>query len=169
MTNSNYTKDEAYKIFASHTKSNTPNLDFEGTCCWARVVSVYDGDTITAIMEVMPGQFRRVKLRLASIDTSEIRGGTNLAIAARNRLIELISGVQLNKNDDLPRKVLDKIFDNNVCLTWMMCHGNDKYGRILVDVYERMPIDEIKTMSFNQVLVKEGLAYEYNGGTKKYI
>lgn len=168
MSSSNYSKEEALELFATHTKANTPLLNFEGHSCWARVVSVYDGDTITTVLEVSPGQFRKLRMRLGGIDTCEMKGTTDkhLAIAARNRLIELISGVRV-QDEDLQQKHLDKIFEDHVSMVWLVCHGNDKWGRVLIDIYST-PHDD-PSQSFNKRLINESLAYEYNGGTKKII
>ncbi len=54
----------------------------------ARVVSVYDGDTLTVDAEPWPGLTARTKVRVAGVDTPEIRGKCqtekDLAIRARD-------------------------------------------------------------------------------------
>ncbi len=54
----------------------------------ARVVSVYDGDTMTVDAEPWPGLTARTKVRVAGVDTPEIRGKCqrekDLAIRARD-------------------------------------------------------------------------------------
>ncbi len=54
----------------------------------ARVVSVYDGDTMTVDAEPWPGLVARTKVRVAGVDTPEIRGmcqaEKELAIRARD-------------------------------------------------------------------------------------
>lgn len=60
----------------------------------ARVISVYDGDTITVVAEPWPGHFVETRVRLAGVDTPEIRGRCeaeeDLALVARGRLVELV-------------------------------------------------------------------------------
>lgn len=56
----------------------------------ARVLSVYDGDTITVEAEIWPGHFVRSGVRVDGLDTPEIRGECEwekqAARAARDRL-----------------------------------------------------------------------------------
>ena len=54
----------------------------------ARVVSVYDGDTLTVDAEPWPGLTARTSVRVAGVDTPEIRGECqaekDLAVQARD-------------------------------------------------------------------------------------
>ena len=60
----------------------------------ARVVSVYDGDTLTVDAEPWPGLTARTKVRVAGVDTPEIRGKCqaekDLAIQARDFVRSLV-------------------------------------------------------------------------------
>lgn len=62
----------------------------------AEVVSVYDGDTCTVILDLGLNVRVKTKLRLYGIDTPEIRGGTKAtkkaAITARDYVREEILG-----------------------------------------------------------------------------
>jgi endonuclease YncB( thermonuclease family) len=126
------------------TYQNTQEFTLKGMKCWAKCVKVYDGDTIHLALNI-DGNIRRIKCRLAEIDTAEIRSNEksekDFAEKAKNRMIELI-----NQNK----------------LIWIHINGIDKYGRNLVTIY--MDIDESK--SINQLMIDEGLAYKYDGGTK---
>lgn len=105
----------------------------------AKILSVYDGDTCTA--DIQLGFYviaHKVKLRLYGINTPEIRGGTaetkKAGITARDWLREQI----------LDKEVTVKSF------------GKGKYGRWLVEIY--LEEDEI---SLNQQLIDKGFAQSY--------
>jgi len=109
------------------------------------VIKVYDGDTITIAFKLPypESPIYRKSVRLNGIDTPEIKGkGVSdkekvLAIRARDFLASLI----MNKEIEL----------RNI--------SNEKYGRILADIY----LDDIY---INDLMVKEGYAVKYDGGTK---
>lgn len=125
---------------------------FSGQNFWGKCVKVYDGDTLHCafFIEDKPYRFR---VRFSGIDTAELRSkdqDPNIreqevkhAEKARDRLIELIG-------DDL---------------IYLRCEEkqDDKYQRILAKVYK----DDKSLVSFNEQLVAEGLAYEYDGGTRR--
>lgn len=109
---------------------------------WAKVVSVYDGDTFTVVYIQDHKLFKR-RCRCAGFDSPEIRTKNSqekeAAQNAKNFLIEL-----------LPKKP----FRLNII-------GLDKYGRFLVDLHLK------NGKSLKQVMIDAGHGYEYDGGTKK--
>jgi endonuclease YncB( thermonuclease family) len=111
---------------------------------FGKVIKVYDGDTITiaARLPDTEGPIFRFSVRLNGIDTPEIRGKSpeekELAIFVRDALTERIFGKMVELR--------------NV--------SNEKYGRILADVY----LDDI---NINEWLIQENFAVPYDGG-KKY-
>ena len=110
----------------------------------AQVLSVYDGDTITVMIDLGLSIKVRASCRLLGIDTPEIRTKSasekKLAYKARDRLREM---------------VLDKE------VTLHSVAKPDKYGRLLVKVWG----DEHGYV--NGVLLDEGLARIYDGGTRQ--
>jgi endonuclease YncB( thermonuclease family) len=107
------------------------------------VIKVYDGDTIT-IASKMPYEnspLFRFNVRLNGIDTPEIKSNNNneklLAKNARDSLSQLI----MYKNITL----------QNV--------KNEKYGRILADVY-------LDDLHINQWMIDQHFAVVYDGKTK---
>lgn len=149
------------EIFKQYGGS-TPAFSLNDKKTWARVVSIYDGDTLTAVIPVL-GSFFKFKIRLQGIDTCEMKSATefakDMALKARNRLVEVITGTSTPFKT---KKDIEKYLDSNVCLVWLHCLEMDKYGRVLANVYRTQ--DE---MSINQLLLDEKLAYSYNGDTKK--
>ena len=108
----------------------------------AIVLSVHDGDTMTLSLNLgFEVQFKLV-VRLAGIDTPELKGKTKpAAVRSRDRLKELVAG----------GAVTVRTFKDS----------QEKYGRYLAEVY--VPGVE---RSVNQILVDEGLAVPYSGGKK---
>ena len=133
MTDTSYLHDIEYK-------DTSP---FIYPITFGKVIKVYDGDTIT-IASRLPntdGPIYRFSVRLNGIDTPEIRGKSvaekELAIVVRDALRELIMG-----------RVVEL---RNV--------ANEKYGRILADVY-------LDSVSINDWLVEQNFAVPYTGGKK---
>jgi endonuclease YncB( thermonuclease family) len=145
--------------------TNTPDFTLNGYKTPGRVVSVYDGDTMTVILPVF-GSHYKFKVRLSGIDTCEIKSKDpklkELAFNARKRLLELVTRRPL-RNEEVQTKAKTETLLNSECfLVWVCCKGEDKYGRLLCDVYQ----DDGTPRSFSQVLIDEKHAYVYNGETK---
>ncbi len=110
---------------------------------YGKVIKVYDGDTFTIAAKLpnTTGPIYRFSVRLNGIDTPEIKGKTTaereLAKNARDALQEMIYG-----------KVIEL---RNVM--------NEKYGRILADVY-------VGETSINQWMISQNFAVSYDGGKK---
>lgn len=102
----------------------------------AHVVSVYDGDTLRADVDL--GFFTWIKneqFRLARIDTPEIRGSERPeGLVARDRLREL---------------VLD-------CDVIIETEKKGKYGRYIAEVF--LETDDGTLLNVNDLLLDEGLA-----------
>lgn len=110
---------------------------------FAKVIKVYDGDTITVAAKLPfdDSPIYRFSVRLRNIDSPEIKGGSerecNLAIQSRDALHNLIFG-----------KIIE--LRNN---------GKEKYGRLLADLY-------YNEIHINKWMVDNGYAVEYDGGKK---
>ena len=151
-----------FSKFREHNLKNTKRFDLSGHKSWARVLSIYDGDTITVTMEYFDNMYL-FNIRLLGIDTMEIKSPNNeTAIKARNRLVELVSGVKLDNNQKYTKFDIQKLLDERVYTIWIRCEGFDKYGRILGEAF----LDDTETISLSQTLLKEKLAVPYNGGAK---
>ena len=108
----------------------------------AEVTSIYDGDTLNAILDLGMSLKMEVACRLHGLDTPEIHGKSasekEAAVRARDRLRELLLG--------------KLVLIHSVAKP-------DKYGRLLCEVWT----DDIH---INQLLLDEGHARPYSGGTK---
>lgn len=146
--------------------NNTPYLTLNGLVTKARVVSVYDGDTLTLIIP-FKNDFYKFNCRMMGIDTCEIKSklqkNKETAIKARNRVLQLI-GVPITDLDmPLTRPKIQSMLSEKVYTCWVKCYENEKFGRTLVDVRIN---DDMSSPTIAQTLINEKLAYEYKGETK---
>jgi endonuclease YncB( thermonuclease family) len=153
---------EQKALLAPYTLSNTPELTIEGVNTWAKVLSVYDGDTMTVALPVQDSVFK-FQLRINGIDTPEMKGPHKTqAYAARNRMLQLC-GLAIALEDMSSSKQVQNMLETNPAYVWLECGSPDKYGRTLADVYASPAKQEL----FSTIMIKEGHAYAYDGGTKK--
>ena len=106
---------------------------------WGTIVSVYDADTITALLDIGFNFSYKIKLRLWGINTPEIK-----------------------TKDDRERKFGEearKFVEQLVLNKWLRIktYKSEKYGRYLADVYL-----EDDTL-LNELLIEKGFAREYFG------
>ena len=101
----------------------------------AKIIDVYDGDTVTAIVDLGFLHFQEMKLRLYGIDTPELRGAEKEAgIVVRDLVREMI----LNKEVEI-HSYKDK---------------QGKYGRYLANII-------VDDLDINKWLVDNGHAKPY--------
>ena len=114
----------------------------------AEVVSVYDGDTVTCIVDLGFKTFKRVKVRLIGIDTPEIR---------TKDLDEKARG--LATRDWLRGKILNKK---------IILHTSEKgkFGRWLGTIWDLENDTQDFENSYNKQMINEGMAKEYWGGKR---
>lgn len=109
----------------------------------AKVVSVYDGDTVKIVFPVHKTMYKW-NCRIAGVDTPELRTKCE---------IEKKYGYEVR--DKLREKILDKIVK-------VKCGDFDKYGRLLVTLQ-----CENDDCSVNDWLIQNKYALKYEGGTKQ--
>lgn len=108
--------------------------------CWAKVVKIYDADTMHCVFFINDKAFK-FKIRLSGIDTAERKSNDPAEREWSKRAIQ---------------RVFDLIGKD---LVFLKCHRWDKYGRLLAEIYP----NDSKTKSFNQILLDENFAYAYDG------
>jgi endonuclease YncB( thermonuclease family) len=154
------------ELFKKYDNNTTPHFSLNGQKMWGRVVSLYDGDTLTVALNVFSGVYK-FSVRMNGIDTCELKSkcenNKELAKSARSRLLSLITGKDVSEtsiwND---RRKINNILNKGMYFVWVECFDFDKYGRLLANIYSC----ENSTECFSKVLIKEKLAYEYKGDTK---
>lgn len=117
------------------------DFGFYGEVRKAKVVSVYDGDTVKVAFPLNKKMYRW-NCRISGVDTPEIR---------TKDTDEKAMGYKVR--DVLSEKILNKVVK-------VVCGRFDKYGRLLVDIY-------IDGVSISEWLISNGYAYPYDGGTKQ--
>jgi endonuclease YncB( thermonuclease family) len=127
-------------------------FSFSGRKMQAKIVSVYDGDTCTAIFRCFPdtnSPLIQYRIRLVGVDTPELK--PSLSIPNRDKIIA--------KAREAKKAVEDKILDKIVT---MDCQGFDKYGRILATI-------TVDSLNLNEWLISQNYAVIYDGKTKNDI
>ena len=110
---------------------------------WAKVVKVYDGDTIT-IAVIIGEKPYKFSTRLNGIDTPEMRGKS---VSEKTKAIEARDFLK------------GKIFGEMVQLTNV---EYDKYGRLLADIFH-------EERNISQMMLDNGYAVAYDGGKKTKV
>ena len=113
---------------------------------------VLDGDTIDVTIDLGFDLYKKERVRIAGVDTPEKRTRDKeekaLGIDATNWMKEKLDAAI--KGDD------------ELTIRTELKGGMGKYGRLLGWLY----IGD-DTVSLNEQMIKEGYAWEYDGGTKK--
>jgi len=134
----------------------------------AIVLKIYDGDTAwLAIEKPVRATFR---VRLLGLDTHEMRQPAGplhderkrLACFARNRLAQLCTNVEIDLQSEVKRKDWDVVVEPNTLVIYAVFGAPDKYGRSLATLYR----GENDKESINAIMIQEGHAVAYDGGTK---
>ena len=124
------------------TLYNTKKPTQSGETTDAKVVAIYDGDTIT-IAKKVHGVFYRFNCRLNGFDAPELK--------SKNPLEKKWGRVSKKILSDL---ILDKI------VTVTICDHEDKYGRLLVNIM-------FGDINVNEYMLNNGYCVAYGGATKE--
>ena len=117
----------------------------------AKIVRVYDGDTFWACF-FLDNKIVKYNCRCLGYDSPEMK--------PKNKTDD-----EKKREKEAAQKAKDhfiKLCETKDGLVTLECGKFDKYGRLLVDVYN----DDINE-SVNKKMIKDGHGYEYDGGTKK--
>lgn len=133
----------------SKTKENTEYMTFKGQEFEAKIVHIYDGDTMHVVFHAL-GDYYRWNCRVMGVDTPELR---------TKNLKEKEMGYKVR--DILKSHLLNQIVR-------IKCDEFDKYGRLLIDVYVPDHMDNPKkSQMLSTWLIEHKYAYAYGGGTKQ--
>ena len=148
-SNPQHNIDDTFELL-SKTKSNTSLFSLNGKTFTAKVVYIYDGDTIHVVFKVF-GEYHRWNCRISGVDTPEMR--------TKN---ENEKKMGYHVRDVLREKFQDKIVQ-------VKCGEFDKYGRLLLDVVlpDDMLVDGQSEKMLSEWLIANQYAYSYDGGTKQ--
>lgn len=135
-----------------------------------KIVSVYDADIFHVAVHLPGHGPTRFTARLKGVDTPEIRPrrGAILAVKektcakiCRNILMKKIIDNNLLEDPNIkftPRRIRE-ICARSRKLLKIVPHGFDKYGRVLVDLYDNGE-------SINEYMLNGGYARPYDGGKR---
>lgn len=151
-------KEAAKELYKPFTKQNTLKFSLNNFKCWARVVDIYDGDTITVVLSYRDNCYK-FSVRLLGINANEIRNKNSdekrKAILARDRLARII----LQTFDDEPLKEpFSEMLESEVYLVWLECCEFDAFGRILGWAF----LGPEQNKSINDILLEEGFVEPFS-------
>jgi endonuclease YncB( thermonuclease family) len=162
----------ANKTSLSMTSSDVKEFSLDGQEHIAKVVYVYDGDTVHIVLNFnnIPTKFN---CRLAGIDCPELHPinvkdeksreiEKNKAIKSRNYLITKVTD-QSSIKENMTKKDIKDLCAKSRQLVRVKCFGFDKYGRLLIEIFE----GNGSSKSINQEMIDNLYAVPYDGGTKE--
>ncbi len=128
-----------------------PYFSFKGKRFKCKYCNVYDGDTFTIIF-IYNGEKIKYKTRCLGYDTPEMK--PPLKQPDREKEIEAAKKAKARFIELLER--------NKDGFIEVECFEFDKYGRILVNVFNGVDKESVNTL-----MIKEGHGKPYDGGTKE--
>jgi endonuclease YncB( thermonuclease family) len=162
-------RDDALDQYEGCNMHNTPEFGLKGWCGWVRVVDVYDGDTCIVILKHFHTLYK-VHLRIDGIDTPELRSKHPVlkvkAIEARNAVVKYVTSdeIVLETNGIYTRAQVQNMLSRRTYIVWVVIKEQDKYGRMLADIFHDENCD--KETGLSDFLVKGKYAVSYGGGKK---
>ena len=154
------------KTLLSVSFDDEKQFSFRGLYVPAKVVYVYDGDTLY-FQFFYQKKLTQLCSRMLGYDSPEMIPKKNVlfreeeirkAILARNRMIQLVSGIKLDDRK-YSKDEIKTLLATGRKLVMVRLGEFDKYGRILATLYD-------KDFNLNQLMIQEGHGYEYHGGSK---
>ena len=116
------------------------------------ITKVLDGDTIDVLIDLGFDLFKKERVRIAGVDTPEKRTRNleekALGVDATNWLKEKLESTLVG--------------DDELTIRTELVGGVGKYGRLLGWLYVGESV-----VSLNELMITEGYAWEYDGGTKQ--
>lgn len=140
------------KLLFSCQHSSPIDDDWKGEVHLVKVISVYDGDTLTVAL-IRNGKYIKQKVRMNGYDTPEIKP----SLSKPNR----------EKEIEMAKKARSDFISQHQEYMWLFCDGRDKYGRILGRLYRSTCMGGMENISINDWMIRNSHAYPYDGGTKK--
>ena len=117
-----------------------------------KIDKVLDGDTIDVTIDLGFDLYKKERVRIAGVDTPE----------KRTRDLEE-KALGIDATNWLKEKLTETIKgDEELLIRTELKGGVGKYGRLLCWLY----IGDA-TISLNELMIEEGYAWEYDGGTKQ--
>jgi endonuclease YncB( thermonuclease family) len=87
------------------------------------------------------------------------------ATKSRNYLIERLTDQKVTKQ--MTKRDIKELCSNSRKLITIKCYEFDKYGRLLIEIFDKTDKSLNPKNSINQEMINKNYAVEYDGGTKK--
>ena len=154
----------------SLTDNDIGEFSLAGRKTVGKVVDIYNADTCKIVFG-LDNVIVKFNCRLSGIDTPELKPSRHnpdrelekkAAQRARNRLIQLCTDCDCTLDKKFSRKSKKEFLKKNEKLVNIHCGDFDKYGRLLIEIFD---INNDK--SFNTMLIEESYANKYDGGKKE--
>ena len=154
----------------AQSDSSVELFTLENKILQAKVVYVYDGDTIhivTNIESLNSNNLVKFNCRLAHIDCPEMSSKVNeeklKAVNARNFLLRQVCNQEFKDEELKTKNDIKELCKKSTKLIWIKCLEFDKYGRLLVEIYN----DNQRLNMINQLMITNKYALSYEGKTKE--
>lgn len=152
------------------SNKDIPEFSLCGLTLKGKIVEVYDGDTCKIVLPLQNCLYK-FTCRLSGIDAPEMKPRKDkpnrdaeiiLAKKARQELLKLIiPNNSAFDNTEIKKEDIFVELEKNKKLVIVKCLEFDKYGRLLVELFNQESIE-----SFNSVLIAKNLSVTYDGGKK---
>ncbi len=164
------------KLLEDCTK-DTPEFSLCGLTLKGKIVECYDSDTCKIALPIFDN-FYKFTCRLNGIDTPEMKPLKSKpnrdneilwAKKARSELLKMICDNNFHSNFDnldIKKDEVINILKDNKQMVNVKCLEFDKYGRVLVELYNNDETDFSFNKSFNNILIEKNLAVAYDGKAK---
>lgn len=159
-------KEDAVRILSRYNNS-AKLFSLAGRETWARVVELYDADTMKVVFPFQTDDVHKIIVRVRGVDAPEIKSENetikNWTIKARNRMLSLVAPGVFEVDGTYSKKDIVRLLRENVAVVWLHLFETDKFGRTLGDLFYS-PEDTNKTIQ--SICVDENFCKPYFGKTK---
>ena len=151
----------------SGADDSIPVFSLKGYEGYAKITSVYDGDTFNAVIK-LHGRVIKFKFRTLGYDAPEVVPRLNVYNRSDHIYNAKLARDMLKHECDFDDRVYYKRWNPFICnnkvngMIWVVCDKNDKYGRTLVTVYK----SKWAKKSVNDIMLESGIVNPYDGGKK---
>lgn len=131
-------------------KEAMPCFSFKGKILYGMPTNIYDGDTFSLIF-VYNGETVKYRCRSLGYDSPEMKPSLQNLNRNKEKEMAKISKVRFE----------ELLLKNPNGIVKVLCHSFDKYGRILVEIW-----NDVDEKSINDIMVEEEYGIKYDGGKK---
>tara|TARA_B110000858_G_scaffold52414_1_gene60720 strand:+ start:322 stop:816 length:495 start_codon:yes stop_codon:yes gene_type:complete len=156
-----------YKRVLSKIDDTLQVFSLDGHEGYAKITSVYDGDTFTAVIRKF-GRVLKFKFRAVGYDSAEMKPLLGMQNRSEHIYLAKLARDMFKEECGFDDRAVPYQWNPFTCKNrvngwvWVQCGKNDKYGRTLVTV-RRNRCDEY---TVNEKMIASGIVNRYEGGKK---